>query len=787
MEEISNENGEVTNLPEVDIKWCEYCPSTRQEGSLQALKETLPHGYQYICCQQETSRNVPRVDFRVNIKDELSAKEWLAKYQETTLATWRTARTYPNRGSRTLCRLEKRCQHMTCPRSKSADLRKGSKNTNCPAVLIVIVRRTEFKRHNGKERMCRSEDHHLPKWPMTVVLKHDHNHPLKAANMLRHRDVSKDVRKKLIKLFRAGHSATSALNMHQYDLQIEHGDDYVFLSGDRHHNPDLNFTWRLYNQIFGKAKTNQGERPKHLPVPGEIIDEAVGKRRDKRTFTINSNPEMVAMLQEKIDKYNLENGDCVRWKVESNHLVMAIVTPLMKRTHALIKYAGEMVFMDASGTMSRHNTQVFMMMTPSFAGGLPLGAFITTGDSKQLIQSAIQLGQDILGDTAFYGRGMAGPEVFFTDDIDAEKFALEGVYPGSTLILCIYQVLQAFWKHLFDPKFKIHRGDGPYLFEMMKAMLYASSDADLEVSYQNIMHDDIANKYSPVKATYLRMYERRTEWALCYRNALPLCGNNTSNYCESAMRILKDKIFHRAKTYTVVQLVDFLLTRMDQYYQKRLLDVGHNRLNEALASRYISSGGPTVCTHKDKIIQESAMVFLIPNEKPEETTYRVDMTVGLCTCRVGSTGGPCCHQKAVLTGFYIPSWNFIPVKDEAMRELLFQIGGTMEEEKTQTRKRPREDEVCETDDFDLAASEYDDTPLEERKMCKGTKRKGMVVSPKVHQKKVLAELDAFVARIKTGYLNNPCVYKDALEDFVHQTKKFKTDAELVCALYTFGE
>ncbi|XP_038047808.1 uncharacterized protein LOC119721923 [Patiria miniata] len=790
MEEISKgkDTGEVTELPEVDIKWCEFCPSSRQEGTLQTLKETLPQGYQYICCQQETTKNIPRVDFRVNVKDEHLAKEWLVKYQETTLATWRTARTYPNRGSRTLCRLEKRCQHMTCPRSKSADQRKGSKNTNCPAVLTAIVRRTEFKRHNGKDRTCRSEDHHLPQWPMTVVLRHDHNHPLKAADVLRHRDVSKHVRKKLIKLFLAGHSPTSALNMHQYDLQMEHGDNYVFLSGDRHHNPDLNFTWRLYNQTFVKEKSNRA-RLKYVPESREVTEETLGKNKDKKSFTVSSNPEMVKMMKEKIDKYNLENGDCVRMKVEGNQLVMAIITPLMKRTHALVRYAGEMVFMDASGNMSRHNTHVYMMMTPSFAGGLPLGAFITTGDSKPLVHSAIQLGQEILGDTAFYGRGMAGPEVFFTDDLDAERSALGAVYPRSTLILCIYQVLQAFWRHLFDPKVKNQRGDGPYLFQLMKSMLYASSDTELEAAYQSILHDEIADKYSSVKSMYLRMYERRTEWALCYRNNLPLCGNNTSNFCESAMRILKDKIFHRAKTYNIVQLVDFLLTRMDQYYQKRLLDVGHNRLNEALGSRYVSSGGTAACTHKEQIIRESAMIFLIPNEKSTEQPYRVDMTVGLCTCRVGSTGGPCCHQKAVLTGFYIPSWNFISVNDEATSKLLFEIAGSVEEEEsTPSRKRPREDDISETDDFDQAPSEFDDTPLEARKLGTGAKqRKIKAVSPKVNQKKVLADLDAFVTRIKSGYLKNPCVYKDALEDFVHQTKKLKTDAELVCALYTFGD
>ena len=314
-------------------------------------------------------------------------------------------------------------------------------------------------------------------------------------------------------------------------------------------------------------------------------------------------------------------------------------------------------------------------------------------------------------------------------------------------------------------------------------MLYASSVEELEVIYASIIHDQIVDKYSSVKSTYVRMYERRLEWALCYLDSLPLRGNNTSNYCESAMRILKDKIFHRAKTYNVVQLVDFLLTRMDQYYQKRLLDVSHNRLDKALGSRYISAGGQAGCTAKSQIEQESTMVFLVPHKKLNEPPFRVDMTVGLCTCRMGSTGGPCSHQKAVLTEFYIPSWNFIPVNDEAMSKLLFEISGMIEEENVQTRKRLREEtDIPEVEDFDQVASE-DDIPLEARKV----ETKPVGKPQKAQQKKVLSDLDAFVSEIKGGYINNPCVYKDALEDFVRQTKKFKTEAELVCALYTFGE
>ncbi|XP_033641438.1 uncharacterized protein LOC117301526 [Asterias rubens] len=787
MDEISDvldDSDEISEVDIADINWCECCPSSSQEGSLKSLQETLPQGFSYICCRQSIQTNCPRVEFRINVTDELSAKDWIKKYQDKTLATWRISRTYPNRGRRTLCRLERRCQHMTCPRTTSANKRKSSKNTNCPAILVLIVRKTEFKRLDGTDRVMRSEDQHLPTWPARVTLKYEHNHPLKAADVLRHRDVSKGVRKKLIKLFRAGHNASSALNMHQYDLQMEHGNDYVFLSEDRHHNPDLNFTWRLYNQIWGK--TSGGSRKKRLKLMSDMEDmsEEMGKGpKDRKAFCVSTNTEMVEMLREKINKYNLENGDCVRMVVKDDQLVMAIITPLMKRAHKMVKYSGEMVFMDASGIISGQNSHVFLMMTPSFAGGLPLGAYITTNDSKAHLEAAIRLGQEIVGDTAFYGRGSIGPEVFFTDDLEEERLALSTIYPQSTLILCIYQVLQSFWRHLFDPKFKNQREDGPYLFQLMKSMLYSSTADEIEAVYASIIHDSIVDKYPLMMSIYVKMYERKHEWALCYLDSLSLRGNNTSNYCESAMRILKDKIFHRAKTYSAVQLVDFLLTRMDQYYQTRLLDVSHNRLEKALGSRYISAGSPAGCTPKSQIVQESAMVFLVPHEKPEEPPFRVDMTVGLCTCKVGSSGGPCCHQKAILTGFYIPSWNFIPVNDDAMSKLLFEISGALAEDSNSRRKRHREESDVNDVEGSARVALEEDVSLETRR----SKVTPVGKPYKAHQKKVLEDLDAFVTRIKNGFLNNPGIYRDALEDFVQRTKRFTSEAELVCSLYTFGE
>ena len=71
-------------------------------------------------------------------------------------------------------------------------------------------------------------------------------------------------------------------------------------------------------------------------------------------------------------------------------------------------------------------------------------------------------------------------------------------------------------------------------------------------------------------------------WALAFRAGIPLRGSNTTNYIEVAFRILKDCIFDRVMAFSLVQLVDFLVTRYEGYMEKRLIDFSSGRYCKAL-------------------------------------------------------------------------------------------------------------------------------------------------------------------------------------------------------------
>ena len=48
---------------------------------------------------------------------------------------------------------------------------------------------------------------------------------------------------------------------------------------------------------------------------------------------------------------------------------------------------------------------------------------------------------------------------------------------------------------------------------------------------------------------------------MCDRQELTVHGNNTKQYAESVMRILKDKIVERVHRYNPIQLLDFMITK----------------------------------------------------------------------------------------------------------------------------------------------------------------------------------------------------------------------------------
>lgn len=312
---------------------------------------------------------------------------------------------------------------------------------------------------------------------------------------------------------------------------------------------------------------------------------------------------MKADLSARLAKYNSEHG-CVCAQMEETRdgqVVVAICTPLMQRVHTRVQQSGELIFVDSSGNCDRQNHRLFLVITHSAAGGLPLGVVMTTSESSTTIATGMALLKSMLPPGSFFGHP-DGPQTVMTDDCSALRQALRSVFPGASLILCTFHLLQAMWRWLWNSHNQVKKEHRPQLLNGFRALVYASTEDHLSAAYTNLRTNPVAVLYPGFLDHLAGVYGRRAEWALCLRSHLLTRGNNTNNYVESAMRVVKDKVLYRLKAYNLTQLVDFITTRFEAYYIRRLTDYANNR---------VAKSQPKPPSHGDVDCQAIVQVLIV--------------------------------------------------------------------------------------------------------------------------------------------------------------------------------
>lgn len=486
----------------------------------------------------------------------------------------------------------------------------------------------------------------LQKYPCEIFIKNNHNHPLIAADVLRRRRPSEETKQKFVDLLKKGHSAMSALQCHQFDLKMQYGDKYFMAVGDGSKCPSNFWVYKL----FKKLSVEQ-----YGPQCGIA---------------------MIDALKKFCDDYNKEcNSICAKVEIVDNeHLVVALCTPLMSRVHKLIKSSAEMMFMDSSGSMDFLNCRVFLMLTHSVAGGLPLGILVTTSESERVVTCGLELWKSILPPDAFYGRGPSvGPKIALTDDAAAEQNALRFSFKNIILLLCLFHVLNAFWRFVWNREQNVPKEKRSEIFYIFKDLVYAENEETFRVRLQEAMSNEELDKYPKVKKHLGDLIKRAPEWALCQRLNLLTRGNNTDNPCEAGIKTLKDMVFRRLKAFNPVQLVDFLVTRYDCYIQNRLIDLMNNRAVNQVRSRFYF--------RPEKLIDLTCEKFSTPNtycvkNSTKKTTNYVIMDLEICSCKAGDSGNPCKHLCVVVQTFKLTSTLIHPLlqcENSSIKRVLFEV------------------------------------------------------------------------------------------------------------------
>lgn len=128
-------------------------------------------------------------------------------------------------------------------------------------------------------------------------------------------------------------------------------------------------------------------------------------------------------------------------------LIVAICTPMMMRAAIYCPQAGEAVFVDSTGRLvaengNLHTSTIFMFVNTS-AGTLPIGVICACGtESRATLTAALALHRELLPKEKAFFYQARGPLVGMVDNSDALHRALEAVYPGIQLLLCLFHIVK---------------------------------------------------------------------------------------------------------------------------------------------------------------------------------------------------------------------------------------------------------------------------------------------------------------------------------------------------------
>ena len=94
-------------------------------------------------------------------------------------------------------------------------------------------------------------------------------------------------------------------------------------------------------------------------------------------------------------------------------------------------------------------------------------------------------------------------------------------------------------------------------------------------------------------------------------------------------------------------LIDFLVTRYEEYMKKRLIDFVNGRMSKSLLYKMhpVNNGIPR---ENIKLIDYENLLYSIKRESSEGKEYVIDILNGMCTCLTGLSGNICKHASAVM-------------------------------------------------------------------------------------------------------------------------------------------
>ncbi|XP_066917456.1 uncharacterized protein [Clytia hemisphaerica] len=393
-------------------------------------------------------------------------------------------------------------------------------------------------------------------------MTYEHNHPVNSLEALSFKRISEEILIEVLNLFEKGNTPSQAYQEFLRTLKL-HCEDQI---------------------KFHLSKADRSKCPRRRDFNSLYI------KFCKEKFGGKNGADMFEKLEERINQFE-ENMDGIKVAYqlynedENSALILAILTPLMIRVHRMVRESSEIVFIDSTSNLDEHNLRFFLLVTHSVAGALPLGIIITSDEREETIVKALTLYKGILPEEAFY-NSPTGPDIFMTDNCGELRNSLHRIWPDSTLLLCIFHILQQVWRWLYDKNHGVSQNDRVEIMKLFKNVIYALNLEEFEETSVLLQESNVTSKYEHCISYFEELFSLSKSWAKCFRSEILIRGSHTNNYVESQFLVIKDSILRRQRQFNINMLLDKLMVEFEDHYKNRLLSIADSTFDGVYSQRF---------------------------------------------------------------------------------------------------------------------------------------------------------------------------------------------------------
>ena len=258
--------------------------------------------------------------------------------------------------------------------------RQPGKNQDCKTTMSTRLYPCNKDHNNEDIDKC---------YNLKVELVYHHTHEVESTNSFNFLEVEESSKLRLLELFESGLTPSRAKKAFEEELKLKFGNQWLEVSSKRSINPDKNYIFRLHTSYWSN-----------------------------KFGTING-PDVYIKAKEFIDNYNEKAGDIIATikQLDNGGVIVCVVEKFMRRVHHVVPQSGQIMFVDATGSLDRCNHQLLKLMTESPVGGLPLGFMIMSDQTEKSLTEGFEEFKKLLPDESFSGAGVEkGPEIIMTDD-----------------------------------------------------------------------------------------------------------------------------------------------------------------------------------------------------------------------------------------------------------------------------------------------------------------------------------------------------------------------------------